>query len=439
MVTEDVVDRVVVGRQSIHDRQLDVVGYELRFSPAESGDAAAHGLTRDVLFGALTIGLDRLVGDKRLFCNAGRDLLVGDTPLTLLPARTVVEIGPDLHRAGALPAFAAPSGSPAFGGSAAVGGQAAVVAPAAPVDEAVLAGVRRLARQGFIVALDDFRWSEGAADLLELARIVKIDAAAVTPAELEQLIDRCRGFDLQLLATNVESAAQLEALRAAGFDLFQGFALQRPSFASGRAMAAVGDLSRLQRATGVLGQVLDFDEIEDILRTDPGLTYQVLRLASMGRPGETRRPVSTVRDALVRVGSWRIQSWIALLLSRGGAPIPEDAIVVALTRARACEVLAARDGLGARLGFTAGMVSSFEQLLQIPASELCASLPLSDELREAAFGDSTPLARVVRDVADQQDGRMHGLHLSGLSRADIDAALAGAFTWALEATDALSG
>ncbi|MDG6987636.1 MAG: DHH family phosphoesterase, partial [Nitrososphaerota archaeon] len=39
----------------------------------------------------------------------------------------------------------------------------------------VLAGVRRLVKQGFTVALDDFRWFEGAEALFELASIVKLD------------------------------------------------------------------------------------------------------------------------------------------------------------------------------------------------------------------------------------------------------------------------
>lgn len=396
----DVLDKVVIGRQSVHDRQLEVVGYELRFG--SGGDpAAASPLTSDVVFGALTIGLDRLVGDKRLFCDADRDLLVGDSPLTLLPARTVVEVRPDLQR-----------------------------------DEAVVSGVRRLARQGFDIALDDFRWDVGRADeLLDHASIVKVDAAALQAGDLEELVARCRRFDVQLLADRVGSQTQLDALRAAGFDLFQGFALQRPTFSTGRPVTAVGDLSRLQRATGLLGQVLDFDEIEDILRTEPGLTYQVLRLASMGRPGETRRPVNSVREALVRAGSWRIQSWISLLLTRSDRGIASDAVVVALARARACELLAVVAGESGRTGFTAGMVSSFEQLLQIPATELASSLPLSDELREAAFGDTTPVARLVRDVADAQDGRLDPPRLARLPQAELDSALAAGLQWALEATD----
>ena len=40
-------------------------------------------MTAEVVLGALTIGLDQLVGDKVMFCNAERGALTGATPVTL--------------------------------------------------------------------------------------------------------------------------------------------------------------------------------------------------------------------------------------------------------------------------------------------------------------------------------------------------------------------
>ena len=121
------------------------------------------------------------------------------------------------------------------------------------------------------------------------------------------------------------------------------------------------------------------------MRSEPGLTFQVIQLASLGRHGETRREIRSLREALVQAGAWRIQGWLALLLSRPAGGIADDAVTMAVTRARACELLAPRVGASAQIGFAAGMVSSFERLLQIPRDELASSLPLSDELRQAAL------------------------------------------------------
>lgn len=398
----EALDRVVVGRQSIHDRRRAVVGYELRFAELAAPDSdTVPGVTRSAVFGALDHGLDRLVGDKRVFCIADREQIVGTSPLTLVPARSVIEVD-------------ASDGA----------------------DDELIAGCRRLVSQGYTIALTGFTACEGVDALLGLASIVKIDVH-LHGAVLADRLARCRRRGAMLLAANVETPADLDLAQALGFDLFQGYALQRPAFESGQVVAA-GDVTRLQASARLLGQALDFDEVEAVLRTEPGLTYQVMQLASVGRTGETRRRISSLRDALVLAGTWRIQNWISLLLARPTEGGSREAVTTALARASAVESLAADlDRASARIGFAAGMLSSFEDLLQIPAEQLCATLPLSEELRQAAFGTRTPLGRIVCDVADHQAGTQYPRMLSGLTRGELDTALAAAFLWAAEASAAL--
>jgi EAL and modified HD-GYP domain-containing signal transduction protein len=392
-------DRFVVGRQTIRDRSMDVVGHELLIAEL---DCATTGITTDVLLGASDSTLSRLVGDKTLHLAADRTLLLEDADRTTLPpGRTVLGIE-----------------------------------PAAGYDEPVLDTARKLAARGFTIALDDFRWSPAAEQLLEVASLVKVDVQSTGPDERVDLARRCKPFKVRLLAANVETPGMIGDLVTQGFELFQGYTVQRATVDPERRIGAVNP-ARLASSVRMLGLQLDFFEIEEFLRTEPGLTYQVLRLASLGRPGETRRKVNTLRDALVLVGTWRIQGWIALLLARPDTLDGGDAITTALVRARACEMLAGAAAESARAGFAAGMISSFEEVLQIPSDELARTLPLADDLRAAAFGTQTPLGRVVRDIADRHAGRRAHRLLCGLTTTDLDTALASAFEWAVLAGDAL--
>lgn len=88
----------------------------------------------------------------------------------------------------------------------------------------------------------------------------------------------------------------------------------------------------------------------------------------------------------------------------------------------------------AALGFTAGILSSFEQLLGVPAEELLATLPLDNELKDASFGRTSPVGRIVRDVIDYQAGQISAARRSGLADLDFDRAAVNALVWALEAT-----
>jgi EAL and modified HD-GYP domain-containing signal transduction protein len=387
-------ERLVVGRQSIRDRAMDLVGHTLLFATL---DELSTGVPSDAVLGASTAVLDRLAGDCQLWLDVDPACLMDGPPPLLPPARTVlgVQVGAEFD---------------------------------APLAEAC----RRLAGRGYTIALHGMRWFPGAERLLESASVVSADLPLLSADERAELVAGCLPFAVRLLASGVDAAHRIGELTAEGFDLFRGFAIQHAVLDPERAIGAANP-ARLASAASMLGGQLDFFEIEEFLRTEPGLTYQVLRLASLGRPGETRRKVHSVREALVLVGTWRIQGWIALLLACPDTPGSGDAITTALARARACELLAGAVGEAARDGFAVGMISSFEEVLQIPAAELERTLPLADDLREAAFGERTPLARLVCDVADVQAGRRLPRRLSGLDRADLETALAAAYGWALAA------
>ena len=396
-----VLEPVVVGRHSIHDGDLTVVGYELRFG--SHGDAGFDGPpgSAGIALGALNLVLDRLVGDKQVFVDVQASMLTDPTRLALLPVRSVIEVQPSAAR-----------------------------------DRRALQGCRDLADLGFGIAVDGLTSIEDALDLLEIATIAKIDTQLSSAEQIRELAPRCRRLGVKVLADKVGHRSQVDEFRDCGVELFQGHVLQRPTVENGKRIGAV-NLAKLRMSASVLSAQLDFFEIEELLRTEPGMTYQVLQLASLGRVGETRRQIGSLREALVLAGAWRIQSWISMLLACPSQDVAGEEVAAALARARACELLCASVGASPRTGFAAGMISSFEQLLQVPAAELRETLPLSDELREAAFGGDSDLGRLVSDVVESQSGTHNPRRLSPVSSRELETALAAALAWALEATSCL--
>lgn len=398
---------VVVGRQGIYDTDGSVVGYELLFRGV-AGDrwASATGdqMTAEVIYGAHAIGLDHLVSGRLIFCNAARGMLQGDVALNLPPGQTVVE-----------------------------------VLETVTLDADALDGCRRLVAAGYRLAADDFVWRPGAEELLPLTSIVKIDLLQTQGQDLLDMVARCKEYDVQLLAEKVEDLAELPALRELGFELFQGYALERPVLVSGTTLEP-SQLSRLLTATTLLAHELEMEEIEEVVRSDPAIALQVIQLASVGRIGETRRRVGSLREALVLAGSQRVQNWVALLMARPTTgSTSHDRFTSTLIRSRACELLAARlDPSLMSLGFAAGMLSAVDVLLQVSPAEVRASLPLSDDLSDAAFGADTPVGRLVRDAMDFQLGRPHPPRASGFTDEVMNAAFASAFRWAMASSSALA-
>jgi len=397
---------VIVARQQIVDTRGKVVGFELLYRSSESPDRAGSQtsgelMTVSVLLGALTFGVEELVGDKLLFCNVERGALTGRTPLTLPPDRTVIEIRETVE-----------------------------------LDEELLAGVRDRKLEGYTIAVDGYAGRAGAEPLLELADLVKIDMLTTDRDEARALAETCRRRGMRVVAERCETPADVAWAILAGFELFQGYGVQHPEIVRGTTIApsAVG---QLRLAAELLGEDLSFDSIENVLRGEPGLVVQVLNLASAGAAHGLRRQVSSLREALVLMGSVRLRQWAALTILGRHGRVDGDALLTGLVRARMCELLGQQRGFDRAQAFTAGLLSSLDIVLGVDLQEIESQLALDEELAAAAFHGGTPLGDLVRQVADYQravdEGRTPPAELAG---ADMISAMA--FCWAMVYVGALT-
>ena len=94
-----VTDDVLVGRQPIYDRNLQVAAHELLFRGGD-GPVSIDGsqATAQVAVNAfLDIGLEAIVGSKDAFLNMTRELLLGEEWRAFPPKRTVLEILEDIE------------------------------------------------------------------------------------------------------------------------------------------------------------------------------------------------------------------------------------------------------------------------------------------------------------------------------------------------------
>ena len=392
---------IVVGRQPVFDRELAVVGYELLFRTLEgtgfSDRLDGDLMTTSVLFSSVGIGVNKLVGDKVIFCNADRGLLTGSVPVVLAPERTVFE-----------------------------------VIESVALDDEVVAGCERLVHQGFMLALDHFRWVDGVERLLELASIVKIDLQLVPDDKLGPLMEQCRKYDVSLVAEKVETQGQLKHCQDLGFDYFQGYLLSRPRIVPGRTLDS-SSVARLQLAAQLASSECSASQLEEIIRAEPAMAYQLLQMAGVGADHGFRRRVQTLREALVIVGWRQLQSWIGFLILTNKGETSEEEVVTTLTRARMTELLALEmyphlSGLA----FAAGMLSAFDLLLGVRLEEVLISLPLDAELHDAVLGKDTEVGRVVADVIDCQLGRPEEATRCALDEQVLHRASIKALGWALE-------
>ncbi|MDQ1635742.1 MAG: hypothetical protein QOJ32_2551 [Frankiaceae bacterium] len=387
-------DSIHLGRQPVFDVDLTVVGYELLFRSAGSTSAQISDpeqATADVMVKTFTdFGLETVVGSKLAFVNLPRGFLTGNKLLPFPPQGVVLEVLED------------------------------VVA-----DRQVLEGMRQLRAAGYRFALDDFVWSDATEPLIELCDYVKIDVLVSTPAEVTDLVRRLRPYDVHLLAEKVETEEQFQFCRSLSFELFQGYLLSRPTVLTRRSLDSTR-LACLRLLAVLASEEFNVADAEAAIRSDPGLTFRILRTVNSASSG-LRRTISSVREAVILLGPRALIGWV-LLMSMSGADAGSGAAVnvdVALTRARMCELLAARADVSADVAFTAGLVSSLDLLLGMPLDEAVSDLPLDAEVCAAVLEHRGPLGVLLADVLAYENSTQPQLLGIGEARPAYLAAL----TW----------
>lgn len=354
-----------VGRQPIFFADLEVYGYELLFRTGKQNAAVVSDgnfATANVVVNALTdIGLDVLTESKRAFVNLTRSLLLNADLSCLPPDGTVLEILEDIEP-----------------------------------DDAVLAAIKRLSDSGYTIALDDFIYQPAFEPLVELADIVKIEFPLIPSDELPRHIAKLRSLGVKtILAEKIETQAEFETCKQLGCDLFQGYFFCRPQVINRRRtqsnMASLFQLAALLQLPDV-----STGDLAELVRTDPGLSYKVLRFVNSAACG-TRKEVESLEHAITLLGRIRLRSLASMiLLGSVKGDKPQELIKTAMMRAKLCEILATQNGdRQPERFFTLGMLSVMDAILDLPMHEVLELLPLSSDMNEALLHRTGELSDVL--------------------------------------------
>jgi EAL and modified HD-GYP domain-containing signal transduction protein len=374
----------LLARQPILDQTGRVRGHELLFRDGASGPSE-RATARLLVAGAGDHELAELTGGVPAWFKASREFLLAFDPLPLAPGSVVVELE-----------------------------------PAPVVDDALLTRLRLLRGEGHIIALDDFLPREELEPLLKYATYVKVDVAAYGLGGLRAVLDRLPENRPQIVATNVEMPSQADACVRRGVELLQGFYFERPRETAERAVPTAS-IDRLRAVIALRGRP-SFEEVEEVVAEDPGLTVRLLRFANSASVGARRR-FSSVRDAMVLLGSERVRQFMLLVLL-GELGEGRPALVAAsVLRGRLCETLATERGdADPDTAFTAGVLSTVDALLDQRLFDVLKGLPITEELRWALLGRAGTIGAIL-DTAVRLERNRAGQDAASTT------ALVSAVTW----------
>jgi EAL and modified HD-GYP domain-containing signal transduction protein len=396
---------VFVGRQPIYDRQLDVYAYELLFRSGEGNQARVmdgdQATSQVILNTFMEIGLETIVGPKLAFINLTRDFILQDYSFVFPAGRVVMEVLEDI-----------------------------------PVDTELLNAVRRLSTQGYLIALDDFIYHERLQPLVELADIIKVDILALDQRALQEHVATLRQYKVQLLAEKVETQDHFKYCRELGFDYFQGYFFCKPEVIRGQRVPA-NRMTTLQLLVKLQDPETDFAELEALVSRDVSLSYKLLRVVNSAFYALPQK-VDSLRQALLRLGTRQIATWISLILLSRIDDKPHELMVTAIVRAKMCELLAqALKHPNKDMFFTVGLFSALDALMNSPMEEILASLPLSHDITSALLHNVGVLGETLRCVLAYERGDWEAVNCTGVDGSTITEAYLQAITWTTATSNTL--
>lgn len=399
----------MIARQAIVNAQQVVVGYEL-FNRSRTG--TAHTAATDVIlvFTALShAGTEELVGKKLIFVNCTHESLSGGHLELVDPDKVVLEIPPLGHSA------------------------SEEVATRLPI-------LQELRERGFHLAFNHTVLQSAYAPWLPLADYIKLDLSVLAPDQLAVLISYAgRHSKAELIAEKVETAQQYDMVSSQGVQMFQGYWFARPALVEAKLLTPTQ--ASIIELINQVRQQASTDDIEQTLKKDAGLAFNLMRLINSAGFGLSRE-ITSFRQAVMLMGLKKLFRWAALLLTASRTSgTPSSVGQTAVVRGRLMELLALETlpPEEADQAFVVGIFSLLDVMLSMPMESAIGLLhvppPVAAALlrREGFLGDLLTLAEACESSDDATFDRAAGLlHLTSQQ---INLAHLQALAWADHITE----
>jgi c-di-GMP-related signal transduction protein len=378
----------LIARQAIVDDKRAVVGYEL-FD--RSIGARQHSASTDanMLFNALS-GADSeaLTGRTTVFINCTHESLAGGHLELIHPRKVVLEIP--------------------------------IVANDDPEQiEALVPVLDAVAKRGLRIALNQAALRKPYIRWLPFAAFIKLEMNAFGPEMAEPLVRFVKNnTKARIIAEKVETAEQHQRMADLGVKLFQGYWFARPSVVQSRTVrpsqATVIQLLNLVRRQA------DVSEIEEVLKRDPTLSFNLLRFINSSGFGLSVE-ITSFRHAVMILGHNKLLRWAALLMTSASNGAPAALGTTAVVRGRLTELLAAEllPPEDADNAFIVGVFSLLDAMLGMPLDKALDAVSLPQSVQDAllrrtgVFAPFLELAEACESGDEVAFGRAaEALHLS---------------------------
>jgi EAL and modified HD-GYP domain-containing signal transduction protein len=354
-------------RQPILDKNKNLFAYELLFRdsvdnvfPDIDGDEATSKMIEASQF---NMGISGFTGSKPAFINFTLDTLAKGYPEMIAPDEVVIEI-------------------------------LETVKPG----KKLLAICKKLYDEGYTIALDDYEHQKVWLHFYPYIKIIKIDIQQSSQANINEVCAAVKNFpQIKLLAEKVETHEEYNLMLDLGFDYFQGYFFAKPEMIKTKSLSP-SQIAMAELLYETSKTDLDLNNITKVFERDVSLSYKLLRYANSAI-FKRRNEISTIKQALVILGSGELKRFIGLMFAVTANPNkPSELINLAMTRAKFCELVVQDSNLelDISIAFLTGLLSMIDAILDEEMATVLEKLPLSQEIKDPLLTEKGVMAAIIK-------------------------------------------
>jgi len=356
---------LTIARQAILDEAQTVFGYELFDRSVESNSHTAAS-DAQLLFNVLSLNdNESLIGQKTIFLNCTHESLAGGHLDLVAPERVVLEIQP---------------------------------LPISHIDQIQnrLPSLEEIKRRGFRMAFDYSILTRSYESWLPLASFIKFDLAILKPEAVASFIKLAQAKSKAILiAEKVETRAQYDLVSGLGVKFFQGYWFAQPTVIKGQTLRPAQ--ATILQLINMVRKQASTNEIEELLKRDPTLSFNLLRFINSAGFG-LRTEVTSFKHAVMLLGLNRLFKWAALLMITSTAGDTPPAVgTTAVVRGRLMELLATEilPAEECDNAFVVGIFSLLDTMLGIPLADALGTVALPPSVTDALLHKTGVLAPLL--------------------------------------------
>jgi c-di-GMP phosphodiesterase len=385
---------VHIVRKPILNTDMEVYAYNLLYDKVEPPSTSLSNETCQVILDVfLDIGLNVISEEYPSVISITEDFVHGRLPLPFPPRDVILELPGTLHQAGM---------------------------SLVPLEALCAKGYKL----SFVAPEPTVKFEE----ILKHIYMLKVDLCVWSKEQLELYIPKLLLVDVKLVATNVNTREEQAFCQALGFELYQGQFISEPVVVSGSTLKP----SRIALLT-ILELLEDPDcdisDLESLISQDITLSYKILRIINSAFYG-FRRKIDSVKQAVVSLGLKVIRDWFIVISLTDIDDKPHSLMFQTLQRARMMQLLADVVGLNKDTGFTVGLFSSIDAMMDQPMNLILQSLPLSHEITDALLEREGLLGELLDIVIRYEQGDWKNINSVGFELSELSIYYFDSLLWA---------